>query len=191
MKFYPPIKTRDREAIDYFRNTVGKKCLVFYINDGHRRINQLRVRINNFENELSTALPNEVFQCLKQTAIEKLNVKREHEKERLSTKYEKISRNDQPVVNTHCVKKLSSKQLIENQFRVLARGQNYALPHSNKDVYEFVAVTDNIVDSLENTSRESKSEIKSQIQTAIKSEKREREREREREKFATWRTIRS
>ena len=69
---------------------------------------------------------------------------------------------------------MSSRQLTENQFRVLARGQNYALPHSNKDVYEFVAVTDNIVDSLENTSRESKSEIKSQIQTAIKSVKRER-----------------
>ena len=37
-----------------------------------------------------------------------------------------------------------------------------------------MAVTDNIVDSFENTSRESKSEIKSQIQTAIKSKERER-----------------
>ena len=72
LKFSPPIKTR--EAIDYFRNTVGKKCLVFYINDGHRRINQYVLGSINLENELSTALPNEVFQCLKQTAIEKQNV---------------------------------------------------------------------------------------------------------------------
>ena len=37
-----------------------------------------------------------------------------------------------------------------------------------------MVVTDNIVDSLENTSRESKSEIKSQTQTALKSLKREK-----------------
>ena len=36
LKFSPPIQTK--EAIDYFRNTVGKKCLGFFIKENHRRI---------------------------------------------------------------------------------------------------------------------------------------------------------
>ena len=55
----------------------------------------------------------------------------------------------------------------------MARGQNYALPHSKKDVFEFLAVTDSAVDKLENATRDDKLEMKSQILTAVKSIKKE------------------
>ena len=67
------------------------------------------------------------------------------------------------------VKNISSKQLTENQFKVLAKGKNYALPHSNKNVFEFLAVTDNAVDMIEHIDREQKADIKTQVLTAVKS----------------------
>ena len=83
-------------------------------------------------------------------------------------KYKNLCNNNQPHLNVNCVKNISSKQLTENQFKVLAKGKNYALPHSNKDVFEFLAVTDNAVDKIEHIDREQKADIKTQVLTALK-----------------------
>lgn len=91
LRMRPPIQSH--EAIEYFRSTVSKRCLTFFIDDDHRRINQINFEIRAIDRTLSThgALDEEIISDLRSASVNRLYAIRSKEKERLQLKYEHLS----------------------------------------------------------------------------------------------------
>ena len=92
-----------------------------------------------------------MFERLIETAQNKMSRKSNQEKERLKLKYQSLIRNNpQEQVNERAVVNLSDKTLTINEKKVLAKGLNFALDHSEKDKLQFIAQVETAVEDIKN-----------------------------------------
>ena len=92
-----------------------------------------------------------MFERLIETAQNKMSRKSNQEKERLKLKYQSLIRNNpQEQVNERAVVNLSDKTLTTNEKKVLAKGLNFALDHSEKDKLQFIAQVETAVEDIKN-----------------------------------------
>ena len=140
-----------------------------YITDDHLRIRNYSEEIRSLKQELENILPIDLFQCSSVATQNKFSRKLEKEKQRLTNKYKNLHNDGFRTPNTNVVKKLSSKELSDDQLSVFSKGSNFAADHSQKDVYQFIANVEPVLQNLRNVSIGEKITLRQRIISSIKS----------------------
>ena len=134
--------------------------------------NQAHQHFRNAEEILQQNLPIDLFNLIKTVAGEKMSHYKSVTSRKLKDKYLSLCLGQQQTqYNPHWVKNLSSRHLDENETRVLSKGLNYATDYTNKDVLQFIAQIEPVIEDIRDITTDERGQLRQQIISSINSAK--------------------
>ena len=89
-----------------------------------------------------------------------MNRMRDSTKARLVTKFNKLLEKQNDNFNPEWVKNLSNRILTRDETKVLAKGLNYATDHKKKDVLQFVAQIEPVIEEIRDISPQERNTVR-------------------------------